>query len=300
MAAVLKVIATPIGNVGDLAPRAQAALQTCSCLVAEDTRTAARLFAALKKASLPAHATSDATCTRPEGLRFLSCPAPKEQDRVRDVLQALGRGETVGLVSEAGAPCISDPGARIVRAVVDAGYPVEVLPGPSAPVAALMGAGLDTARFAFLGFLPRTPSKRKQLIEGASRAGLALVICESARRLPALLNDLHTWCGPRRVVVARELTKQFETFHRGILGNPLVPPWREQGEAIVVVESAPITTLASDSPAQELSEEQLVHQARELLAQGLSARAITARLHHQAPYMPKRKLYQLVLRMEAM
>lgn len=282
MAAVLKVIATPIGNVGDLAPRAQEALQGCSCLVAEDTRAAARLFGALAMST--------------KEIRLLSCPAPRESGRVDDVLQALARGETVGLISEAGAPCVSDPGSRLVRAVVDAGYPVQVLPGPSAPVAALMGAGLNTARFAFLGFLPRVAAKRRQAIEGAARAGLALVICEAAHRVPALLRELHAWCGPRRVAVARELTKRFETFHRGTLGDPLVPPWREQGEAVVVVEAAAAVTVAADLPAQELSEEEMLRQARGLLGQGLSARAVTTRLHCQAPHMPKRRLYQLVLR----
>ncbi|MEM7494712.1 MAG: 16S rRNA (cytidine(1402)-2'-O)-methyltransferase [Myxococcota bacterium] len=286
MAAVLKVIATPLGNVGDLAPRAQEALRSCSCLVAEDTRTAARLFAALTMST--------------REIRLLSCPAPREPDRVQDVLQALARGEVVGLISEAGAPCISDPGARLVGAVVDAGYPVQVLPGPSAPVAALMGAGLNTARFAFLGFLPRVAAKRRQVIEGAARAGLALVICEAAHRVPALLRELHAWCGSRRVVVARELTKRFETFHRGALGGPLVPPWREQGEAVVVVEAASVVAAACGLPAQELSEEDLIRQARGLLAQGLSARAVTARLHRQAPHVPKRRLYQLVLRVRKM
>ncbi|MEM7589021.1 MAG: 16S rRNA (cytidine(1402)-2'-O)-methyltransferase [Myxococcota bacterium] len=276
MTGVLNVIATPIGNLQDWSPRAQQTLQQCRLILAEDTRTTRRLLAA--------------TGTSCKGIRLLSCPAAQEHDRIKHVLEALQHNQAVGFVSEAGSPAISDPGGRIVQAVAAAGYCVHVLPGPSSPIAALMGAGLQTGRFAFLGFLPKGSKTRKQMIQAALQAKLAVVICEAPSRVATLLKDLHHWCGPRHVVVARELTKRFETFHRGTLGEELSPPYKAQGEAIVIVDATDTTTNRHLSKQQM---KQLQQQSQQLLQQGLSARDVTQELHSKTQ-LPKREIYQLV------
>ncbi|MEM7402598.1 MAG: 16S rRNA (cytidine(1402)-2'-O)-methyltransferase [Myxococcota bacterium] len=275
MAGVLNVIATPIGNLQDWSARAQQTLQQCQLIVAEDTRITRRLLAA-----------AGISCS---GIRVLSCPAAQEHNRIKHVLAALQQNKSVGLVSDAGTPAISDPGSAIVQAAAAAGHRICVLPGPSSPIAAMMGAGLNTARFAFLGFLPRTLNSRKQIVQSATQAQLALVICESPQRVATLLKQLHEWCGPRRVVVARELTKCFETFHRGLLGEPLSPPYQERGEAIVVVDA---TAPAAQQPSA-YQMDQLHQQAKQLLQQGLSPRDVTQQLRDSIA-LPKREIYQVV------
>ncbi len=221
MSGILKLICTPIGNLGDMTPRALAALSSCSLILAEDTRHSMRLVQGLG-------VVLDA--------KFVSCPQQRELSRVDLVIERLQAGEHVAFMSDAGAPGISDPGGRLVDAVVKAGFAVEVLPGPSAVIAALMGAGVISHRYAFLGFLPRKGGERERLVRTACELELAVVLFESPFRVRKMLEHLHKWCGPRRVVVARELTKKFETFHRGILGEELVPTLIEKGEFVIVVE----------------------------------------------------------------
>ncbi|MBI1948301.1 MAG: 16S rRNA (cytidine(1402)-2'-O)-methyltransferase [Deltaproteobacteria bacterium] len=220
-AGALVVVATPIGNLGDLSPRAVEALRAAALILCEDTRHSRPL---LDRAGANG--------------RAISCHAHNETERVDEVLAALERGERVALVTDAGAPAVSDPGGRIVEAVAARALTVEVVPGPSALVAALMGAGLDTARFSFLGFLPRRGRARRALFADVVRAGFAAVLYESPARVADTLADLHQAFGARRVVVARELTKLHETFHRGVLGGPLSPPFVEKGEVVIVVEAA--------------------------------------------------------------
>ena len=217
----LRVVATPIGNLADLSPRAAEALRSADVILCEDTRHSRPL---LDRAGASG--------------RAVSCHAHNERERIDDVVAALERGEQEALITDAGAPALSDPGGRIVEAVAARGLRVEVVPGPSALVAALMGAGIDTARFAFLGFLPRRGRARRALLADVVRAGFATVLYESPTRVQETLNDLHEALGARRVVVARELTKLHETFHRGTLGGELVPPLVVKGEVVIVVEAA--------------------------------------------------------------
>ncbi len=215
----LLVVATPIGNLGDLSPRAADALRGAAVVLAEDTRRTRPLLE---------HVGSSA--------KLVSCHQHNEEQRVPLVLGRVGSGDDVALVTDAGAPGISDPGGRLVAAVVEAGAAVEVVPGPSAVIAALMGAGLVSHRFAFLGFLPRRAGARREILRQASGA-LALVIFEAPGRVEETLRALAEELGGRRVVVGRELTKHFETFHRGVLGGPLEPPLVDKGEAVIVVEA---------------------------------------------------------------
>lgn len=220
MSATLRVVATPIGNLRDLSPRAVEALATSTIVLAEDTRHTRPLLE-----HFGVHA------------RLVSCHQHNETERTALVVEHLARGEAVALVSDAGAPGISDPGGRLVDAVRAAGHVIEVFPGPSAVVAALMGAGLVSHRFAFVGFLPKRTKARDALVADVARAGLALVCFEAPSRVKKTLDDLARVLGPRRVVVARELTKRFETFHAGVLGEELTPPLDDRGEFVVVVEA---------------------------------------------------------------
>lgn len=245
MASSLKILATPIGNIRDISLRALDSLKAADVILAEDTRHTKALLNAL---SIELKA----------GARLISCHSQLEKHRATLVLSMLEQNLNIILVSDAGSPAISDPGSLLVQAIVEAGMTVEVLPGPSALTAALMGAGIDTTRFAFLGFLPKKTRARETIIMGAAKAELALVVYESPLRVAALIDELFTLLGPRRVVVARELTKIFETFHRGVLGASLQPPLVEKGECVVIVEGASVPAL--DGSEQEISD--FIHSAQ--------------------------------------
>ena len=268
-AAKLIVVATPIGNLGDLSERAKAALCAADVICAEDTRHTRPLLDRI-----------GAT-----GARMLSVHAHNERERAPEIIALLQEQKSVCFVSDAGCPGISDPGSRLVEALVEQGIEVEVLPGPSALTTALMGAGIDVARFAFLGFLPRKGKERSSLVTAALHAGFGVVIYEAANRTVDLLADLFGWCGPRRVVVARELTKMHETFHRGVLGQDLHPALFEKGEVVVVVEAGPVSARSETSASIDLAllagDPTLTpkEKARQLAhAQGISVREAYARL----------------------
>jgi 16S rRNA (cytidine1402-2'-O)-methyltransferase len=217
----LLVLATPIGNLADMSTRATATLRDADIICCEDTRHSKPLVL---------HAGGRA--------ELWSCHAHNERERVADVVAALQDSKRVVLITDAGAPAVSDPGGHVVEGVIAAGLTVEVIPGPSAVIAALMGAGIDAGSFAFVGFLPRKGGERRSRVELAMQAGLALVLFEAPNRVADTLDDLLAWCGPRRVVVARELTKMHETFHRGVLGGELSPSFVEKGEAVIIIEAA--------------------------------------------------------------
>lgn len=267
MKTVLSIVATPIGNLADLSERAKAVLCAADVVCAEDTRHTKPLL-------------DRVGATKP---RLLSVHAHNERERAPEIVALLQAGQRVCFVSDAGCPGVSDPGGRVVEAVVAAGVDVDVIPGPSALTAALMGAGVDVARFAFLGFLPRKGKERATLVESALAGGFGIVIYEAANRTEDLLVDLHELCGARRVVVARELTKMHETFHRGVLGGALHPPLVDKGEVVVVVEAGDKKATASTSIdlVQLAADPSLTpkEKARQLAqAQGISVREAYARL----------------------
>jgi 16S rRNA (cytidine1402-2'-O)-methyltransferase len=223
----LQVVATPIGNLDDVSRRAHEVLSSADLICCEDTRRTRALLSAL---SLP---------TNPRRLRSLH--GHNEAARIDGVLELLAAGKTVALVSDAGTPAISDPGARLVAAAIDAGFSVTAVPGPCAPVTALVVSGLKTDRFCFEGFLPRKgPERRRRLAVLATEERTAVVL-EAPGRLSALLEELHHACGDRRVAVCRELTKVHEEVWRGRLGDAAshfaqTPP---RGEVVVVIEGRP-------------------------------------------------------------
>ena len=203
MPGTLLVVATPIGNLGDLSPRAAEVLRTADVVVAEDTR---------RTRTLLAHAGA-----RPADL--WSLPAFDEEGRIRRVVERLAGGATVALVTDAGTPGVSDPGARLVAAAWEAGAKVVPVPGPSAALAALSASGLPADRFLFAGFLPRKGGGRAEALAWLSRLPATLVLFEAGNRAAATLADLEAALGDRPAALARELTKLHEEIVRGRLSE---------------------------------------------------------------------------------
>lgn len=219
----LYVVATPIGNLGDITFRAVETLKAVDALACEDTRVTAKLLSHL-------------SIEKPHPT--FSCHEHNEGRTVGRVLSLIGEGRAVGLVSDAGMPGISDPGYRVVSAAVEAGVKVEVVPGPNALAMALVASGLSTASFTFLGFASRKAGKRKKALEAERDGGHTLVLYESPHRIGALLKDALEVLGDRKAVVALELTKKFERFHRGPLSQ-LAAEFADDkplGEVTVVIE----------------------------------------------------------------
>ena len=221
----LLVVATPIGNLSDLSPRAASALGEADVVCCEDTRRTGRLLAGLGlRAS-----------------RLLSLHAHNERERLEEILGLLDGGATVALVSDAGTPLVSDPGERLVAAAVGAGFPVSAVPGPSAVLAALVVSGFALGHWRFEGFLPRKGAERRARLELIAASTEPSVLYEAPTRVGATVRDLAQSCGPeRRVLVARELTKLHEEIWRGALrdAETASPVKAERGEYVVVVDAA--------------------------------------------------------------
>ena len=216
MAGKLVVCPTPIGNLGDLTPRAQEALRTADAVACEDTRRAGRLFELLEMESPP----------------FVSFHEENEVERAREIAQQIERGAVVALISDAGTPSISDPGYRLIRACIDRDLEIEVLPGPSAVITALVASGLPTHRWRFEGWMPR----RSGELERVLRSTETVIAFESPRRLPESLRALAALAPDRPAAVCRELTKLHEEVARGTLGE-LSRQFREEvrGEIVLVI-----------------------------------------------------------------
>jgi 16S rRNA (cytidine1402-2'-O)-methyltransferase len=271
---VLVLVGTPIGNLGDLAPRAVEALRSADAICCEDTRRTGRLL-------------QHAGVERPA---LVVVNEHTEARQVSGVLARLGRGERVAVVSDAGMPGISDPGERLVRAAVAAGFPVDVVPGPSAAVAALVASGLATGRFVFEGFLPRKGSGRAERLAAVATEPRTVVLYEAPHRLARTVADLVDACGAdRRVAVARELTKLHEEVWRGSLAEATawVRAAAPRGEIVVVLDGAPATEPPDDGA--------LLDALRDELAAGATARdaarAVAARFD-----VPRRRAYDLATR----
>lgn len=275
MASSLKIVATPLGNLRDISLRAMDEIKQADIIFAEDTRHSMQLIKALGLELQP-------------DCRLVSCDSHKETRRIDAVVEHLLANKRVLVISDAGCPTISDPGSLLVQGVIERGLVVEVIPGPSAITAALMGAGVDTTRFAFLGFLPQKKSARKEIITSSARAKLALVIYESPHRVMDLLQELHVLVGSRRVVVARELTKLHETFHRGLLGAALHPPVVDKGECVVVVEAGAL----NEPDLDQHDIDRFIHSER---AKGMSAKDITRAVTAQFK-IKKSIAYEMVVR----
>jgi 16S rRNA (cytidine1402-2'-O)-methyltransferase len=269
----LFIVATPLGHLGDLSPRAAEVLRAVDVVAAEDTRRTRPLLA---------HAGAHA--------RLISYHAHSTADRRDTVLEILHQGRDVALVSDAGTPGISDPGAALVAAVRSAGLRIIPVPGPSAVATALSAAGFSADRFLFLGFLPRKGKERARLLRQAADSEWTVVLYEAPLRVAELLADLRVTAGPeRKAILARELTKLHEEILSGSLEelSVRVEAVEPRGECTLVLEGS--SRAAPDAGAGE--EAARVLTAR-LLEAGHSRRDV-ARLVSEALGVPRNVAYRL-------
>lgn len=269
----LWLVATPIGNLGDLAPRAVDVLAHAGLICCEDTRRTGLL---LHHAGVKAE-------------RLAVCNEHTELSRVADVLAVLGGGRDVAIVSDAGTPGISDPGERIVRAVIDAGYDVSAVPGPNAAIMALAISGLSADRFVFEGFIPRKGVDRAARLAEIAAERRTTVIYEAPHRVERTLADLRDACGDdRQIVVTRELTKLHEEVVRGSLGT--IDIGGPRGEYVLILAGA----TADDRPA---SDDEVRDALRHELAGGSSTRDAAATVARDVG-RPKREVYALAIALD--
>jgi 16S rRNA (cytidine1402-2'-O)-methyltransferase len=274
MPGILYVVATPLGNLGDLSVRAMEVLRAVSVVAAEDTRRTRGLLSHLGASP-----------------RVLSYHAHSDEPRLETLLEILHDGRDVALVSDAGTPVVSDPGTDLVAAARAAGITVVPIPGPSAVATALSAAGLKGDRYLFLGFIPRKGSERARLLARAAAEEWSVVFFEAPPRLADLLEDLaRAVGGGRRAVVARELTKLHEEFRAGTL-EELAGYYSEhppRGEITIVLEG----TGAPAEPPDRTGE--AVEQATLLLAEGLTRREVVRRISETLG-LPRNDAYRLVM-----
>ena len=249
MGGTLWLVATPIGNLGDLSTRAREVLGQVDLVACEDTRRTGRLLAGIK-IKVP----------------LVSYFEGNERERVDELLVRLGNGDDVALVTDGGTPAISDPGYRLVRACIDAGVEVQVVPGPSAAIAALVVSGLPTDRFVFEGFLPKKQGERVRRLEALRHEPRTIVVFESPLRVQTLLRDVLVVIGDREVAVVRELTKLHEEVQRGRVSQVLsrVADRELKGEVVVVIDGERVR------PAPDMSA--CADEARELVSGGMRKR----------------------------
>jgi len=250
MTGTLVLVATPIGNLSDMSTRAIETLQSSDLVACEDTRRTGLL---LQHFGIT-------------GKRMLRVDAHTEEKSSQEIINCLLEGSTIAMVTDAGMPSISDPGERLVRKVIESGHRVTVIPGPSAPISALVVSGFSTQRWCMEGFLPRKGESRLKRLKEIAEEERTVVLFESPHRLAATLKDLLEECGAtRQVAVVRELTKVHEEIFRGSLEESL--KWAEKsikGEIVIVLEAGTITS--------EIDDERLETVLKEILAGGVSTK----------------------------
>jgi 16S rRNA (cytidine1402-2'-O)-methyltransferase len=276
----LDVVATPIGNLGDLAPRAREALMAADLIAAEDTRRTGTLLSAIGVSG-----------------KLISLHEHNENSRIESLVQELQAGKVVALVSDAGTPLLSDPGYQLVRAAAAAGVPIRAIPGASALTAALSIAGLPTDRFVFEGFLPARAGERQSALARLAAETRTLVFFEAPHRIAATLAELATLFGAqRRAVVARELTKLHESVYRGTLEElaaaALADPNMARGEITLIIAGV------ADAPADGADRSLLVRALKLLLPEMAPARA--AALAAQIAGVKRSEAYALAQRLRAL
>ena len=269
----LYVVATPIGNLGDLTTRAREVLASCDGVVAEDTRHSGQL---LKHLGL-------------EKKNFFSLPAFDEAGRVEPIVRRLREGASLALVTDAGTPAVSDPGALLVKRAIEEGIQVVPVPGASAAIAAVSVSGFTEGRFHFAGFLPRKGSARAEMLAELAPLRSQLVFYESPNRLHETLLDLAQALGDRPALVARELTKVHEELARGTLSAVAAHfAGGVRGEIVIVVSGASETEKPSN-PAE------LEAEVKSRLVRGERPKEIAEALSDR---YPKRAVYQLAVKLK--
>jgi 16S rRNA (cytidine1402-2'-O)-methyltransferase len=269
----LYVVGTPIGNLEDITFRAVRILQTVDLIAAEDTRHTGKLLQHLQVKT-------------PQ----VSYHEHNRSSRIPEILEHLGNGKAIALVSDAGMPGISDPGYELIKACIDAGMKVVPIPGASAAITALSAAGLPTNRFVFEGFLPPKAQQRQEHLETLQTESRTIIFYESPHRLPQTLQDLADIFGDdRQIVLARELTKLYEEFWRGTIAEAiaLYKQREPQGEYTLVVAGTP-----ASQPL--LTEAELKAELQQLINQGIS-RSQASRQLAKFTSLSRRQIYQLAL-----
>lgn len=270
----LVLVATPIGNLGDLQPRAIEVLGAAALVCCEDTRRTGRLLQHAGVRAQRLAVTNDHT----------------ELARIGEVLDVLAAGGDVAVVTDAGTPGVSDPGERLVRAALDAGFEVTAVPGPAAAVMALTISGLPTSRFVFEGFLPRSGRERAERLAAIAAEPRTSVIYEAPHRIQRTLADLLAACGgDRPVAVCRELTKLFEEVVRGPLGEIAIGEPR--GEYVIVLGGRPADTMTIDDDA-------IRNALRRELVAGNSKKDAVAAVSKQLG-APRKTVYALAVALDA-
>lgn len=269
----LLIVGTPIGNLSDFSPRGIEALETADYIACEDTRVSLRLLThfGIKKP-------------------LLSYYKPHEQEKSIKILELLAQGNTVALVSDAGMPCISDPGVYLVQKCYEVGIEVEVIPGCNAAVAAVAVSGIDTARFAFEGFLPVPKKERQARLAEIKTLAHTLIFYEAPHKLRNTLSDLaEALGGGRNAALCRELTKVHEEVIRGTLDelNAYYGEAEPRGEFVIVVEGA------GESPADELTPEQAAELAKSFVDGGEKL-SDACKKAADITGIPKREIYRLL------
>ena len=269
----LVLVATPIGNLGDISQRAIEALKAADIICCEDTRHSGKLLAHFGVTSKKLVVINEHT----------------EYDAREEIVSLVTTGSNVALITDAGTPGISDPGERLVVAVINAGGVVTAVPGPSALTMALVISGLPTSRFVFEGFLPRSGAERTERLAMATTESRTTVFYEAPHRLVKTLSDLTTACGAMRgVVLARELTKLHEEIWRGTLqdANMHVAKTEPRGEYVIILEPA--------QPPAPPTDEELLAAIRAEIAKGVSRKDSAARVSARFG-VAKRTVYELAL-----
>lgn len=277
MSGRLVLVSTPIGNLGDLPPRAVETLSRCSLICCEDTRHSGKLLS---------HAGIS-------GVRLAIANEHTEAVRTDEVLDLLAAGHDVGVVTDAGTPGISDPGARLVRAAIDAGHVVSAVPGPAALVMALVVSGFDTSRFVFEGFVPRSGRERAERLAEIAAERRTIVLYEAPHRVARTITDLTAACGPdRRVALARELTKLYEEVWRGTLAEAAehLATTAPRGEYVLVLEGAPTVSGA------DLDDDTIIAALHDEIARGADRRTAIANVMSTTG-APKNRVYDLALQL---
>lgn len=270
----LVIVGTPIGNLADLSPRAIDTLRAAAVVACEDTRRTGRLLAAAGVSSPDYVVVNEHT----------------EQMAAKDLVARIRRGAVVALVSDAGMPAVSDPGAAVVEAVVAAQLPVDVVPGPSAATTALAGSGLPSGRWVFEGFLPRKGAARSDRLAEVAAERRTAVLYEAPHRLARTLHDLAELCDhDRRLVLGRELTKLHEEFIRGTLGE--LRDWADENEP----KGEFVLVLGAASAPPEATDEDLLVALGEATAKGSSTRDAVAEVTERFA-VSKRRVYALATR----
>ena len=269
----LVLVATPIGNLGDITARAIETLQQSDVICCEDTRHSQKLFQRFGIGIKRLIVVNDHT----------------EHDVREEIVALIAAGKTVALITDAGSPGISDPGERLVRAAIDAGLAVSAAPGPSAAVMAISLSGLASSRWVFEGFLPRSGAERSERLEAVAAELRTVVLYEAPHRLHRTLTDLESMCGAyRRVVIAAELTKIHEHLWRGTLHDAVRQFASDdaRGEFVIVVDGA--------APAAPPTDDEIITALRAEIAAGASRKDAASRVSARLG-VAKRHVYELTL-----